>query len=96
MNLQQHNNISDNNFEQCIKCTICTVYCPVAAVNPNYPGPKQAGPDGERLRLKKFNFYDESLKYCINCKRCEVACFSATFLYQLSKVPKAYLGTVRR
>ena len=70
MNLQQHN-ISDNNFEQCIKCT---VYCPVAAVNPNYPGPKQAGPDGERLRLKKFNFYDESLKYCINCKRCEVAC----------------------
>ena len=74
MNLQQHNNTSDNNFEQCIKCTICTVYCPVAAVNPNYPGPKQAGPDGERLRLKKFNFYDESLKYCINCKRCEVAC----------------------
>ena len=73
MNLQQHN-ISDNNFEQCIKCTICTVYCPVAAVNPNYPGPNQAGPDGERLRLKKFNFYDESLKYCINCKRCEVAC----------------------
>ena len=73
MNLQQHN-IRDNNFEQCIKCTICTVYCPVAAVNPNYPGPKQAGPDGERLRLKKFNFYDESLKYCINCKRCEVAC----------------------
>ena len=73
MNLQQHN-ISDNNFEQCIKCTICTVYCPVAAVNPNYPGPKQAGPDGERLRLKKFNFDDESLKYCINCKRCEVAC----------------------
>ena len=56
------------------RSTICTVYCPVAAVNPNYPGPKQAGPDGERLRLKKFNFYDESLKYCINCKRCEVAC----------------------
>lgn len=36
MNLQQHN-ISDNNFEQCIKCTVCTVYCPVAAVNPDYP-----------------------------------------------------------
>ena len=38
MNLQQHN-ISDNNFEQCIKCTVCTVYCPVAAVNPDFPGP---------------------------------------------------------
>ena len=73
MNLQQHN-ISDNNFEQCIKCTVCTVYCPVAAVNPDFPGPKQAGPDGERLRLKRPDFYDEALKYCINCKRCEVAC----------------------
>ncbi|MDR1876554.1 MAG: anaerobic glycerol-3-phosphate dehydrogenase subunit C [Flavobacteriaceae bacterium] len=67
-------NKSDNNFEQCIKCTICTVYCPVSKVNPDYPGPKQAGPDGERLRLKNPNFYDESLKYCINCKRCEVVC----------------------
>ncbi len=70
----QKYNISENNFEQCIKCTVCTVYCPVSAVNPNYPGPKQAGPDGERLRLKKKFFFDESLKYCLNCKRCEVAC----------------------
>lgn len=73
MNLQQQN-ISDNNFESCIKCTICTVYCPVTAVNPDYPGPKQAGPDGERYRLKRPYFYDEALKYCLNCKRCEVAC----------------------
>lgn len=73
MELQQYN-ISENNFEQCIKCTVCTVYCPVAAVNPDYPGPKQAGPDGERLRLKNLHFYDEALKYCTNCKRCEVAC----------------------
>lgn len=73
MKLQDYS-ISDNNFEQCIKCTICTVYCPVSAVNPNFPGPKQAGPDNERLRLKDKDFYDESLKYCLNCKRCEVAC----------------------
>ena len=65
---------SNFNFEQCIKCTVCTVYCPVAAVNPLFPGPKQAGPDGERLRLKHKGFYDESLKWCLNCKRCEVAC----------------------
>lgn len=67
-------NISENNFEQCVKCTICTVYCPVTAVNPAYPGPKQAGPDGERYRLKRGDFYNEALKYCLNCKRCEVAC----------------------
>ena len=73
MNIQQ-NSVSENNFEQCIKCTICTVYCPVAAANPDYPGPKQAGPDGERLRLKHTDFYDHALKYCMNCKRCEVPC----------------------
>lgn len=72
--MNKHNNISPNGFEQCIKCTICTVYCPMTAVNPDYPGPKQAGPDGERYRLKKPLFYDEALKYCLNCKRCEVAC----------------------
>ncbi|MBQ9137846.1 MAG: anaerobic glycerol-3-phosphate dehydrogenase subunit C [Alistipes sp.] len=65
---------SENNFEQCTKCTVCTVYCPVAAVNPLYPGPKQAGPDGERLRMKSSEFYDQSLALCLNCKRCEVAC----------------------
>ena len=67
-------NLSDNNFEQCVKCTICTVYCPVLEVNPDYPGPKQSGPDGERMRLKDADFYDESMKLCLNCKRCEVAC----------------------
>ena len=88
MNLQQHN-VSENNFEQCIKCTVCTVYCPVAAVNPAYPGPKQAGPDEERLRLKKPYFYDEALKYCINCKRCEVACPSNVkigYIIQLARI----------
>lgn len=70
----QVKNISPNNLEQCIKCTICTVYCPALAVNPDYPGPKQAGPDGERYRLKNPEFYDAALKYCLNCKRCEVAC----------------------
>ena len=70
----QDKNISANNFEQCLKCTACTAYCPVVAVRPEYPGPKQAGPDGERLRLSREDFYNEALKYCLNCKRCEVAC----------------------
>lgn len=70
----QEKNISFNNFEQCIKCTVCTAYCPVVAVNPVYPGPKQGGPDGERFRLKNKWFFDENLKYCMNCKRCEVVC----------------------
>lgn len=72
--IYQDTNISTNNFEQCKKCTICTVYCPVTIVNPLYPGPKLAGPDGERYRLKNARFFNEALKYCLNCKRCEVAC----------------------
>ena len=70
----QTKNVSANNFEQCLKCSICTVYCPVSAVTPLYPGPKQAGPDAERYRLKNKEFFDEALKMCLNCKRCEVAC----------------------
>ena len=70
----QENTVSKHNFEECMKCTVCTVYCPVLQVNPLYPGPKQAGPDGERLRLKDPQFFNYALKYCMNCKRCEVAC----------------------
>ena len=70
----QESNISPNNFEQCLKCNLCTSVCPMMAANPHYPGPKQAGPDGERYRLKDPAFFDLTLKYCLNCKRCEVAC----------------------
>ena len=70
----QENTVSPHNFEECMKCTVCTVYCPVLQVNPLYPGPKQAGPDGERLRLKDPEYFNYALKYCMNCKRCEVAC----------------------
>ncbi|STQ75208.1 anaerobic glycerol-3-phosphate dehydrogenase subunit GlpC [Grimontia hollisae] len=73
MNTAQHSQ-RETRFEQCLKCTVCTVYCPVAKANPLYPGPKQCGPDGERLRLKDATFYDDALKMCTNCKRCETAC----------------------
>ncbi len=73
MKIQEYT-ASAHNFEECMKCTVCTAYCPVVPVNPRYPGPKQAGPDGERLRLKDPYFFNQALKYCLNCKRCEVAC----------------------
>lgn len=70
----QELNLSASNFEQCLKCNICASVCPMMAANPYYPGPKQAGPDGERYRLKDPAFFDKTLKFCLNCKRCEVAC----------------------
>lgn len=79
-------------FEQCIKCTVCTAYCPVAKVNPLYPGPKQCGPDGERLRLKSPSYYDETLKYCTNCKRCETACPSGVNIGDLIAIARGRYG----
>ncbi len=61
-------------FDHCIKCTVCTAYCPVARVTALYPGPKRSGPDTERLRIKNPELLDASLQYCDNCKRCEIAC----------------------
>ncbi|MBQ9548809.1 MAG: anaerobic glycerol-3-phosphate dehydrogenase subunit C [Bacteroidales bacterium] len=70
----QEFNISEGNLEQCLKCNLCTLVCPMMQVNEYYPGPKKAGPDGERYRLKDPDYYDYALKYCLNCKRCEVSC----------------------
>ena len=89
MKKQGGKNVSANNFEQCTKCTICTVYCPMLEVNPLYPGPKQAGIDGERYRLKEPKYYDEALKYCLNCKRCEVSCPSGVRIGDIIALAKA-------
>lgn len=82
------------NFEQCMKCTICTSYCPMLAVNPSYPGPKQAGPDGMRFRIKDAKAYDEALKYCLNCKRCEVNCPSNVKVGDIIQAAKLKYNTV--
>ncbi|MCZ7670628.1 MAG: 4Fe-4S binding protein [Chloroflexi bacterium] len=37
-------------LDECIKCNICTTYCPVAAVTDLFPGPKYAGPQAQRFR----------------------------------------------
>jgi glycerol-3-phosphate dehydrogenase subunit C len=68
------NPLLSSKFEACTKCVICTEYCPVSDARADYPGPKQSGPDGERQRLKDASFYNEALKLCTNCKRCEVVC----------------------
>jgi Fe-S oxidoreductase len=105
LNAPQHHNAFDESFESCIKYTACTAICPISHQNPNYPGPKQSGPDNEHLRLKSAELYDKALKYCTNCKRCEIACPSdvkigdiiirARNKYQLRNVPKEYFGNVR-
>ncbi|KLU66991.1 MULTISPECIES: anaerobic glycerol-3-phosphate dehydrogenase subunit C [Desulfosporosinus] len=71
MDLKQDN---VKNLDACIKCSACTALCPVAAVNPLFPGPKSVGPDAERFRLEGIEMDIKCLNYCSNCKTCEVTC----------------------
>ena len=48
----------EQKFDQCVKCTICTVYCPVIPMNFNFPGPREMGPGGEFLREKDEDAYE--------------------------------------
>ena len=61
-------------FQNCIRCTVCVENCPVFGVNPDFPGPKQSGPDAQRFRLDGEGAVDQWVKYCCQCKRCETAC----------------------
>ena len=70
----------NTSFDQCIKCNICNVYCPVQNVTEKYPGPKHSGPDSERIRMKNPGLTDPSLFYCTNCKQCEIACPSGVHI----------------
>ena len=83
-------------LESCLKCNLCTLVCPMLAVNPDYPGPKKAGPDGERYRLKDPAFYDYALKYCLNCKRCEVACPSDVHVGDMIQTARIKYGSQAR
>jgi len=84
-----------NNLEQCQKCSICTKVCPIMANNPKYAGPKQSGPDAERYRLKNGIFFDDALKYCMNCKRCEVACPSGVHIADMIQEAKINYGHIK-
>ena len=63
------------------------------AVNEQYPGPKKAGPDGERYRIKDPEYYDYALKYCLNCKRCEVACPSGVKIGDMIQTARIKYGS---
>lgn len=61
-------------FQNCIRCTICVENCSVFGINPLFPGPKQSGPDAQRFRLDGEVAVDDWVKYCCQCKRCEMSC----------------------
>ncbi|MHC9542389.1 MAG: anaerobic glycerol-3-phosphate dehydrogenase subunit C [Vulcanimicrobiota bacterium] len=69
--------IPGKTVDQCLKCTICHTHCPLVAIYPSFPGPKSIGPEIERFRIAGESIPPELeslLSYCLNCKRCDLAC----------------------
>jgi glycerol-3-phosphate dehydrogenase subunit C len=60
-------------LDNCVKCTVCETFCPVAAATPLFPGPKYAGPQSERYREPGMSV-DASLDYCSGCGICTQVC----------------------
>jgi glycerol-3-phosphate dehydrogenase subunit C len=62
-------------LDQCIKCNICTSYCPVSAVTDRFPGPKVVGPQAQRFRAPgQPHSPDASVDYCSGCRVCNDVC----------------------
>ncbi len=58
----------------CVKCNICTVACPVAAVTEAFPGPKTVGPQTARFRHPASPVVDAGLGWCSGCGVCSTVC----------------------
>ncbi len=58
----------------CVKCNICTAYCPVANVTDLFPGPKYVGPQAQRMRNPRDESVDKSVDYCSGCGVCTMVC----------------------
>jgi glycerol-3-phosphate dehydrogenase subunit C len=58
----------------CVKCNICTSFCPVSNVTDLFPGPKFVGPQAQRFRNPHEISVDNSLDYCSGCGVCTMVC----------------------
>lgn len=61
-------------LDACLKCSVCNTACPVYRVMPQYPGPKQLGPELERLRREGIPADTRYVDYCLGCHNCDLAC----------------------
>lgn len=81
-------------LDECIKCNICTSYCPVAAVTDLFPGPKYAGPQAQRFRENgQPHSPDHSVDYCSGCRVCNEVCPSGVKIAELNARARAQIAT---
>ena len=79
-------------LDDCIKCNICTSYCPVAAVTDLFPGPKYAGPQAQRFRENgQSQTPDHSVDYCSGCRVCNEVCPSGVKIAELNARARAQI-----
>lgn len=79
----------EETIDLCIRCATCMEYCPVLRVTDRFPGPKQAGPGGQRFRGRDVPPVDRCIDLCIGCTICELVCASGVDIYRLNLMAKA-------
>ncbi|MBN2246272.1 MAG: anaerobic glycerol-3-phosphate dehydrogenase subunit C [Candidatus Aminicenantes bacterium] len=78
-----------SNPDVCIRCATCMAVCPVSRVNPQFPGPKQAGPGAERFRNPDEPSVDKWIDLCIGCHLCDMVCSAGVNISELNLIAKA-------
>ncbi|MEA3334656.1 MAG: anaerobic glycerol-3-phosphate dehydrogenase subunit C [Chloroflexota bacterium] len=79
-------------LDDCIKCNICSSYCPVAAVTDLFPGPKYVGPQAQRFRENgQPHSPDHSVDYCSGCRVCNEVCPTGVKIAELNARARAQI-----
>lgn len=79
-------------LDECIKCNICTSYCPVSAVTDLFPGPKYVGPQAQRFRENgQPQSPDHSVDYCSGCRVCNEVCPTGVKIAEINARARAQI-----
>lgn len=82
----------DHTLDECIKCNICTSYCPVSAVTDLFPGPKYVGPQAQRFRQPdQPHSPDASVDYCSGCRVCNDVCPTGVKIAEMNARARAQI-----
>ena len=83
-------------LDACIKCNICTSYCPVSEVTDLFPGPKYAAPQSERFReIGQPRSPDASVDYCSGCRVCNEVCPTGVRIAEINARARAQMVAER-
>jgi glycerol-3-phosphate dehydrogenase subunit C len=82
--------------DQCLKCNICTLACPVVSATDRFPGPKTVGPQMERFRSPRIPIEDAALAWCSGCGICSRVCPHGVLVAEMNIRAKARLASQNR